>query len=90
MTSDTQMNLEYLGEHFRRADMIIQDCETSPFKTGVHSHYDELVPLDRETKAKMYLWHYQDNVLDDFEVWQQKARDDGFAGFLKPGQRMTV
>lgn len=90
LTSDTQMNLEYLGEHFQRADLIIQDCETSPFQTGVHSHYDELVPLDPDVKAKMYLWHYQDNVLDDFDAWSKKAADDGFAGFLRPGQRLSV
>jgi ribonuclease BN (tRNA processing enzyme) len=90
MTSDTQMNLEYLGEHYARADIILQDCETSLFRTGVHSHYDELRTLDAETKAKMYLWHYQDNVNEELDVWQEKARNDGFVGFIEKGESMII
>lgn len=90
MTSDTQMNLEYLGENYQRADMIIHDCETSLFKTGVHSHYDELRTLDATTKAKMYLWHYQDNIVEDWVGWQAKAKQDGFAGFIRQGAQMDI
>jgi len=89
-TSDTQLNPDYLDQYYRQADMIIQDCETSPFRTGVHSHYEELITLDPEVKTKMYLWHYQDNVVDDFDAWQDKAHKDGFAGFLKQGEIVTV
>jgi ribonuclease BN (tRNA processing enzyme) len=89
-TSDTQLNLDYLGKYYQRADIIIQDCETSPFKTGVHSHYEELRILDLDIKTKMYLWHYQDNVVEDFDTWQEKARNDGFAGFLKQGEFILV
>jgi len=89
-TSDTQLIIENLAPHYDVADLIIQDCETSTFKTGVHSHYDELKTLDTETKAKMYLWHYQDNVMQDFPAWQAKAHQDGFAGFLRQGETMTI
>jgi ribonuclease BN (tRNA processing enzyme) len=87
-TSDTQLKQEHLEKYYRQADMIIQDCETSPFKTGVHSHYEELRALDPDIKAKMYLWHYQDNVVDHFDEWQEKAYKDGFAGFLRQGETM--
>jgi ribonuclease BN (tRNA processing enzyme) len=89
-TSDTQLNLESLGPYYQQADMIIQDCETSTFKTGVHSHYEELITLDPEVKAKMYLWHYQDNVIEGFDIWQKKAHKDGFEGFLKPAETMAI
>ena len=56
LTSDTQLKLENLLEAYQRADIIIQDCETSLFQTGVHSHYDELRTLAPEIKAKMRLF----------------------------------
>jgi ribonuclease BN (tRNA processing enzyme) len=89
-TSDTQLNLDSLGPYYQQADVIIQDCETSSFKTGVHSHYDDLKTLEPQIKAKMYLWHYQDNVVQDFETWQEKVHKEGFAGFLKQGETMTI
>jgi ribonuclease BN (tRNA processing enzyme) len=89
-TSDTQLKLEYVHPSYQRANLIIQDCETSTFKTGVHAHYDELVRLDPQVKAKMYLWHYQDNVSQNFSTWQARAKQDGFAGFLYKGQVMRI
>lgn len=89
-TSDTQLDLRYLANAYAQADVIIQDCETLPFKTGVHGHYDDLRLLDPAMKAKMYLWHYQDNVVKEFAAWSQKASADGFAGFLKCGQTMSL
>jgi len=89
-TSDTQLVAQYLDDEYRKADIIIQDCETAEFVTGVHAHYSELVSLDPEIKSKMYLWHYQDNVVVEFEKWQEKAHDDGFAGFLRQGQQMEM
>lgn len=89
-TSDTQLDMDYLREHYQKADIIIQDCETSSFRTDVHSHYDDLKMLDPELKAKMYLWHYQDNVYQDFDNWQIKAKADGFKGFLKKAEQIEV
>ncbi len=89
-TSDTQLHLDILEKYYQEADMILQDCETAPFRTGVHSHYDELTTLDPGIKKKMYLWHYQDNVFDNFDTWQEKALKDGFAGFVKQGGQMEI
>jgi ribonuclease BN (tRNA processing enzyme) len=90
LTSDTQLYLEYLSPGYAQADLIIQDCETSSFRTGVHSHYEELRTLASEIKAKMYLWHYQDNVTQEFDHWQEEAHQDGFAGFLAQGEVLTL
>jgi ribonuclease BN (tRNA processing enzyme) len=89
-TSDTQFDLEHLSQYYEKADLIIHDCETGPFKTDIHSHYDDLKTLAPEIKIKIYLWHYQDNVFQDFDTWQQKALNDGFKGFLKRGEKIEV
>jgi len=73
-TSDTQFNPNQIKDFYKQADIIIQDCETSPFMSGVHAHISELKTLDEETRAKMMLIHYQDVV----EV-------EGFMGFCKQG-----
>lgn len=89
---------------YKQADLIFQDCEISPLMSGVHANYVQLagypeansIRLADETKAKMWLSHYQDFVLfgkDHFgnEVdWAVEARKDGFAGFVKLGQRFEV
>jgi len=90
LTSDTQFTPDHMKEHYLKADMIINDCETSPFHSQVHAHYDDLKTLDKEIKAKMYLWHYQDNAIDNFNDWQQKAKADGFKGFLQRGEMLTI
>lgn len=74
------------------------------FSSGVHANYAQLagyesansIKLDPQVKAKMWLSHYQDYVLigkDHFgnEVdWAAEAKRDGFAGFVKLGQRFEV
>ena len=85
MTSDCQYAPETsMKAYYSEADIIVHDCETI-HKPGVHAHYDDLRTLKPEVKAKMRLVHYQDNVLDNWDEWQQKAHDDGFYGFVKPG-----
>ena len=84
--SDSQFAPETsLKAYYTEADIIVHDCETLPYKSGVHSSYTDLRTLSAETKAKMILVHYQDNVLDNWEEWSKKAVDDGFIGFAKPG-----
>jgi hypothetical protein len=70
--------------YYREANLIVHDCETA-YNSGVHAHYDSLKTLDPAIKRKILLAHYQDNVVDNLAEWQQKARDDGFAGFIEPG-----
>ncbi len=82
LTTDTQFCPNQLHRFYDWADFIAQDCETSAFKSGVHAHYDDLKTLPDETKAKMWLFHYQDGELPNAEA-------DGFAGFIKKGQNFV-
>lgn len=86
LTSDTQFTPDHLHKSYMEADFIIEDCETAPFRSEVHAHYDDLRTLPLDIKQKMYLWHYQDNVVSNFEEWQQRAIADGFGGFINKGQ----
>jgi ribonuclease BN (tRNA processing enzyme) len=82
LTTDCRFEPEKMAPHYAAADVIFQDCETGPRMSGVHAHYTELVTLPAETKAKMWLYHYQTVELPD-------AQADGFRGFVKPGQSFT-
>ncbi|MEW6428168.1 MAG: MBL fold metallo-hydrolase [Thermodesulfobacteriota bacterium] len=78
-SSDTAFCPGLLLPHWQAADLILQDCETSPSKTGVHCHYQDLLTLPASLRAKMWLYHYQPaSGLD--------AVADGFAGFARRGQ----
>jgi ribonuclease BN (tRNA processing enzyme) len=79
ITSDSQHCPAQLNDFYKMSDVIFQDCETLPFKSGVHAHYSELVSLPEEVKKKMFLYHYNDGELPDAEA-------DGFLGFIKQGQ----
>ncbi len=78
-TSDTQYCPEQITDFYNWADIIFQDCETLPFKTGVHANWMDLVKEPPEIKAKMWLYHYQDGPLPD-------TKKAGFRGFVKQGQ----
>ena len=79
LTTDTQFAPNQIMDFYKQASVIFQDCETSPYKSGVHAHYSELVTLPAEIRRIMWLYHYQDGPLPD-------ARADGFAGFVRQGQ----
>lgn len=81
-TSDTQHAPNQIKDFYASADIIFQDCETSPYPSGVHAHYDELKELKDEVRAKMWLYHYQDGELPD-------AKADGFSGFIEKGKQFT-
>lgn len=89
-TTDTQHAPNQIKDFYNTASLIFQDCETAPFRSGVHAHFDELKELPGETRAKMWLVHYQDNVIADWDVWQEKAISAGFRGFVKKGQSFSV
>ena len=82
-TSDTQFNPNQIRYFYAVSDMIFHDCETGPYKSGVHAHYDELATLPIETKMKMWLIHYSPNPPQD-------AAADGFAGFVQKGQVFEI
>lgn len=74
------------------------------FKSGVHANYGQLagwegvnaMKLDKETKKKLWLSHYQDFVnecKDGFGNlchWGNLAEEDGFAGFVTVGQEFNI
>lgn len=82
ITTDTQFAPYQLRNFYMNADLIFHDCETLPFKSHVHAHYEDLKTLPADTKAKMYLYHYQGVK----ETW----KEDGFAGFVTKGQEFDI
>lgn len=64
-----------LGDY--KIEHIFHDCSFT--KSAVHASYEELKTLPAETKAKMTLCHYSDNM-ENFD-----AKKDGFAGMAKRG-----
>jgi ribonuclease BN (tRNA processing enzyme) len=87
-TTDTQFCPEQIKDFYNITDIIIHDCECVPyqFKSGVHAHFEDLCKLPDSTKKKLYLVHYQDIVLSDWEGWNSKAKDAGIVnGFRKKG-----
>ncbi len=79
LTTDTQFSPNLMKDFYAESDLILHDGETSPHKSGVHAHYEELKGLPDDVRAKMWLYHYQDGPLPD-------AKADGFAGFIERGQ----
>ena len=62
---------------YEKVDLIIHDCETHEFSSGVHAHYNELRLLPPDIKRKMLFIHYGDNAMNNDE-WNKKAESDGF------------
>lgn len=75
-TSDTRFIPDELMPYYKSADLIFHECETAPFKSGVHCHYSELITLPLELRNKMWLYHYNKGELPD-------AKKDGFRGYIK-------
>lgn len=103
---DTQFAPNQLMDFYKSAGLVIQDCETAQYKSGVHAHYEELKGLPPDIKARMILVHYQDNVVDLLpedkgrivpekspisKEWADKARADGFTlGFAVRGSEIDT
>jgi ribonuclease BN (tRNA processing enzyme) len=77
-TSDTQSNPNQMMDWYKEAEVVFHDCETTPFLSGVHSNYKELMELPEEIRNKMFLTHYQDGAIETYK----SAREDGFQGFV--------
>jgi ribonuclease BN (tRNA processing enzyme) len=82
-TGDTQFNPNQIMDFYKEADLVIQDCETSPYKSGVHANYLDLITLPDDVKARMLLVHYQDNVESSKErsSWKDSAKLAGFTAW---------
>lgn len=80
LSTDTRFDLNSLHECYNRADIIFHDCETkSTTKSGQHSHFNDLVKLDKTIRNKMWLYDYNEGDLPD-------AISHGFKGFVVAGQ----
>ena len=92
-TGDVQCNPNQIKDFYDKSDLIIQDCETA-YKSGVHAHYSELTELNEKIRNKMYLVHFQDNILDKeghlLEEWKEKAKNNGFLGFVSKWQELEL
>jgi ribonuclease BN (tRNA processing enzyme) len=85
-TADTQFAPAQLVNFYTQADLIFHDCETTPFKSNVHAHFDDLCQLPEAIKKKMWLMHYAVTRKD----MQEFARDNGFAGFVEKNQTFEL
>lgn len=79
-TCDTQFVPNPMRQLYAWADVIFHDCETAPFKSTIHAHYEDLLTLPDDIRAKMHLVHYQDNFAE------RQPTQDGFEGFVRKGQ----
>ncbi|MBD3305324.1 MBL fold metallo-hydrolase [candidate division KSB3 bacterium] len=82
LPTDTQhMMPPQLELHYRKADRIYMDCETSRFPSGVHPHLSDLVHrMTPEIQKKCLLYHY-DTPPD--------VPPDMFCGVLRAGDAHT-
>jgi len=49
-----------LRSHYKRANVIYMDCETSSFPSGVHPYLADLInKMDEEVQKKCLLYHYE-------------------------------
>ncbi|PWY56882.1 MBL fold hydrolase [Legionella qingyii] len=83
ITTDARFTPERFAPYYRDAALIFHDCETLETPSGVHAHFNQLVTLDPEIKAKIWLYHYNDGMLPD-------AQAHGFAGFVRCGQEFDL
>lgn len=85
-TTDTQFCPNQINDFYRDASIIFQDCETAPYYSGVHAHYDDLKTLPDAVKNKMWLYHYQPNPpQNEYDGESHQYANDGFAGFVQKG-----
>ena len=83
ITTDTQFRPDHLTPYYAAANQIFHDCEIGPIKTGVHSHYEDLVSLPATVRAKTWLYDYQSAPLPDVVA-------DGFRGLVRAGQMFEL
>ena len=79
ISSDSQFRPDVVTAMAKKVGLLFHDCETTPFRSGVHAHYDELLTLPDGVRNRMWLYHYNADPPYD-------AEKDGFAGFVTKGQ----
>lgn len=78
-TSDAVFQPDIINDVSKKVKYIFHDCETLPFRTLLHAHYEDLCTLPADIKAKMWLYHYQPKP-------NYNPKNDGFNGFVSKGQ----
>lgn len=78
-------NWEENKKYYYDADIIFHECETTPYKSGVHFHYEDLKMLPEEIKSKMLLYHYSDDAHEKYN-----PEDDGFIGFAQKHKEYEI
>ncbi len=98
LTTDTQFAPRMICKIAEKAEIIFHDCETSPFKSTVHAHYDDLCTLPSGVKEKTWLYHYHPNpspnpIEDGFRGFVAKGNEFDFSSGMnvsKPGNGLTM
>ena len=75
ISGDTMFDKSYPLRFAEMSEIMFHDCQM--FKGGVHSSYEELMTLPADVRAKMHLYHYNDNW-DQPETWVNES--DNFTG----------
>lgn len=75
MPSDTQiMAPPQIEGHYRAAQWVFMDNETSKFKSGVHPHIDDLRKLEDALTKKMIIYHHDIEADNSDGKFHQVAR----------------
>jgi len=82
ISTDALFQPELLDRISQNTDVIFHDCETVPYKTHVHAHYDQLCTLPATIREKIWLYHYQTGS-------GYTPSEDGFHGFVVKGQQFS-
>jgi hypothetical protein len=75
ISGDTMFDREYPIRFAKEAELMFHDCQM--FSGGVHASYHELMSLPEDVRAKILLYHVNDNW-DKPETWVKKT--DAFSG----------
>lgn len=78
ISTDAQFQPDTIISMAGEVDAIFHDCETTPFKTGVHAHYEDLLTLPAAVRNKMWLYHYNPEP-------KYVPETEGFKGFVAKG-----
>lgn len=76
ISGDTKFDPENIERYAKGCEVLFHDCQHFP--GGVHAYYNDLKTLPADVKAKMYLYHLSDGMLNI------DVKSDGFAGLLRP------
>jgi len=76
ISGDTQFDPETIDTLGSGCESLWHDCQH--FSGGVHANYSQMKTLPADVRARMYLYHLSDGMLDI------DVKADGFAGHLEP------